>query len=514
VGSPDLTTIQDKIQWIQNNLTTVQILGNSVFPEFNDISIDYLLASTSTTQEEPDTRLFNYTLSGTNGSTGGNFLPNPTKPTRYWSDTEEDSKQAKFDVSVPFPQWSGLEATLKGGFNVFKSDRNFWERQLAYNNGAAPWTGGDPNDYLTEDNLGYDPVVITGGRIRWNWQRTFQSFSSSYTATRSIPAAYLMTDFPLVEPLRLVGGARVEKTEINIDSESYLASSFTGSRFNTVNLDQTDILPSVGLIWSARPNMSVRANWSQTLARPSFRELAAYRSYDPNLDIELEGNPTLQITSIQNFDLSWDWYPRPSSLVGVGFFYKTLELPIEQVFINTDGSIMSWQNRESADVLGVEFEARQQLDFIHSSLAYFSLGGNLALIQSSTDLTAEELQLKEAFLGDVSDTRPLSEQSPYILNLDASYNNEKLGTLISVVFNVSGPRLLVASLTTDDVYEQPTPQLDLITSQRICKNLYLKFNIKNILNPTRELTYGKDTGLIFSTYSTGTTFQLGLDMKF
>ena len=77
----------------------------------------------------------------------------------------------------------------------------------------------------------------------------------------------------------------------------------------------------------------------------------------------------------------------------------------------------------SADVYGIEFEARHSLEFIHSSLANFSLGGNLALIQSTTDLTPAELALKEQYIPDVSDTRPLSEQSPYILNLDASYDN-------------------------------------------------------------------------------------------
>jgi hypothetical protein len=162
----------------------------------------------------------------------------------------------------------------------------------------------------------------------------------------------------------------------------------------------------------------------------------------------------------------------------------------------------------------VEFEARQKLDIIHPSLENFSLGGNFSWIQSMTDLTADELTLKRQFIPDVSDTRPLAEQSPYILNLDASYDNERLGTTITIVFNVAGPRLLVSSLTTDDVYEQPSPQLDLITSQRLFKDLYLKFNIKNMLNPTRELTYGKDTGLIFSSFTTGTTFQLGLDLKF
>ena len=106
--------------------------------------------------------------------------------------------------------------------------------------------------------------------------------------------------------------------------------------------------PAIGLIWSINKELNLRANYSETLARPSFRELAAYRSYDPNLDVELEGNPTLQLSSIVNYDLSLDWFPTPSSLVGIGVFYKELSQPIEQKFINLDASIMTWENEALA----------------------------------------------------------------------------------------------------------------------------------------------------------------------
>jgi hypothetical protein len=59
-------------------------------------------------------------------------------------------------------------------------------------------------------------------------------------------------------------------------------------------------LSSVGLIYSARSNMNVRLNYSQTVARPTFRELAAYYSYDPTIGDFIEGNPRLTMTSIDN----------------------------------------------------------------------------------------------------------------------------------------------------------------------------------------------------------------------
>ncbi|HMP83348.1 MAG TPA: TonB-dependent receptor [Verrucomicrobiota bacterium] len=513
VGSPDDTTYQDKLQYIERNLTSYQLKGSSVFPDWNGFKVDYLFGLTDTSQDEPDTRQFNYVQVGTNYYTGGNFLPDPQDPTRYYANLEESSSQGKVDLTLPINLWSGLEGVLKAGWSGIYTDRDFWERQFSYR-GAAPWVGGDPNDYLTDDNLGYDPTVLSNGRIRWNWQRYITAFDSSYHAESTIEAAYLMTDSQVLEPLRIIGGARVESTDIQIHSESFFENSQTGLRVNDTKLDQTDVLPAAGLVWSMRSNLLMRLNYSETIARPSFRELAAYRSYDPNLDIELEGNPNLQMTSIKNYDARLEWYLGKGDIVSVSAFYKELDLPIEQAFITLDGSIISWQNRDSAKVWGVEFEARKNLGFIDDSLEFFSVGGNYSWIKSETDLTDIEYDVKSTVVPGADKTRPLSEQSPYIFNADISYSNPHIGSTISVVYNVIGPRLIIASLTTEDVYEQPASVLDVVYSQRITKNLSARFTAKNLLDPERELTYGEDGGPVFSKFRTGRTFSLSLSYDF
>src|SRR4030095_10458437 len=122
-------------------------------------------------------------------------------------------------------------------------------------------------------------------------QRYIQTRESSYDGTLTIPAAYLMLDMPLAEPewswlekVRLVGGVRYETTEMTVNSQSYQANSLTGQRTNTSVINQTDWLPAFGVILSLNSNMNLRLHYSETIARPSFRELAAYRSYDPVLD--------------------------------------------------------------------------------------------------------------------------------------------------------------------------------------------------------------------------------------
>ena len=513
VGSPDDTTYQDKLQYLERNLSTYQFKGTSLFPALQNLKLDYLFALTDTYQDEPDTRLFNYVQVGTNYYTGGNFLPDPQDPTRYYANLQENAMQGKADLTLPFDLWSGLEGSVKAGWSGVYTDREFWERQFAYR-GAAPWVGGDPNAFLTDSNLGYAPTVLANGRIRWNWQRYIHAFDSDYNASSSITGTYFMTDSQMLEWLRLIAGVRIEGTDIQIHSVSYLDNSITGLRVNDTVLEQTDVLPAAGVVATLRTNLLLRLNYGDTVARPSFRELAAYRSYDPNLDIELEGNPRLQMTSIANYDARVEWYLGKGDLVSVSAFYKSLELPIEQAFVTLDGSILSWQNRESAQVMGVEFEARKNLGFIDESLSGFSVGGNYAWLHSQTELSEVEYGIKSTYVPGSSQTRPLGEQPAYILNADISYTHPRLGTTLSLIYNLVGPRLAIASLTTDDVYEQPAGLFDIVLSQRITKKLSARFTAKNLLNPTRTLTYGENSGPVFSSFRTGRTFGLSLSCDF
>src|SRR5690606_20715331 len=97
-------------------------------------------------------------------------------------------------------------------------------------------------------------------------------------------------------------------------------------------IDQWEWLPSIGLVYEVRENMNLRASYGRTLARPTFREMAAVRVYDPFNDEFWEGNPDLELTTIDNFDLRWEYFVRPDELVAVSVFYKALAEAIEHTF--------------------------------------------------------------------------------------------------------------------------------------------------------------------------------------
>jgi outer membrane receptor protein involved in Fe transport len=198
-------------------------------------------------------------------------------------------------------------------------------------------------------------------------------------------------------------------------------------------------------------------------------------------------------------------------LLSVSLFYKDLKRPIEKYLRTLDGGIITYINRESAKVYGIEFEARKNLQFIDPLLRPFSIGANVALIQSEVPLTDVELINKRAFDPGVSSTRPLYDQSPYIINVDLSYQNIYTHTIATLLYNLAGSRIYIATGQGPDIYEHPAASLDFVLTQQLTRNLRFKFYAKNLLDPVFERTYGDNPGkFVYSSFTRGRTFGLSL----
>jgi len=501
------------LYWTERNLNTYQMKGGHRFPYVGGLQFNWTVALTQTTQDEPDARFFNHGFAGEEFSTAVAGIPSPRYPTRYFRALDEDNENVKLDWTLPFRHWGEEEGKFKFGLFDSVSERTFTERQFYYPNGRGGYSN-DPSRFFTNiSQVGLSSIKTNIRSYTYFWGDYAQSFDSLYNGDRDIRAGYLMLDLPVLKSVRLVGGVRYEETDLFVHSESYLNSSVTSMRTNDTDLVQYDLLPAAGLIYSITPNMSVRLNWSETIARPSFRELAAYYSYDPIINDFVEGNPLLEMTASENYDVRWEWFPRPGELFSVSLFYKDIKNAIERGNVKVEGDVITYFNND-AKLYGVEFEARKTLDSLAASFKYFSFGANLSLLESEVELRPADLDAKRDFFPDADDTRPLYDQSPYILNLDLNYSNPRFGTSATLIFSVAGPRVVITRLNTEDVYEQPVQSLDFILSQKLGRRLSFKFSAKNLLNPKIERTYGKDTDLLYSSYTRGRSFGLSLTCDF
>jgi TonB-dependent receptor len=514
----------NELHWTERNLNTYQMYGKHLFPELGGVGMNWLYSLANTTQDEPDYRLFNYTQTpqGSIIVSGSSGAPEPSGgPTRYFRDLEEDTSTFKLDFTAPFRAWQYLGGEVKFGGYMSSSDREFSERTYTFRPSEGGFSG-DPfafaNNFLTDQRLTFHTNFARGIPRSYAVDTPFtdELGNSSMTGSQDIEALYAMGTIPVVEKLRLIGGARVEKTDLQVESVSRLLGEGTGL------IDETDVLPAAGFIYSPRKDMNIRFNFAQTVARPTYREFSLLRSYDVTGGEIFIGNPNLVMSHIDNYDLRWEWFPRPGELVSVSLFYKDIELPIERFAVDAfKGDEITYTNFPSAKVYGVEFEGRKSLDFLDPLLECFSVGLNYSLIKSESENIDAIMETKQK-AGFDDETRPLFDQSPYIVTVDLTYDNPRLGTTITLAYSEFGERLYIVSNAGADVYEQPAPQLDLIFSQRIGRHWKFRFSAKNLLNPLFERKYGQEGELDgdaepaepYSSYRRGRTFTVSLGFDY
>ncbi|MEG3088904.1 TonB-dependent receptor [Sphingomonas sp. PB4P5] len=173
----------------------------------------------------------------------------------------------------------------------------------------------------------------------------------------------------------------------------------------------THVLPSVNLDYALTENTKIRAGYNITLDLPSFQALRASGSVgvattpnpitgDPGIFTNFTaetGNPLLKPTISNNFDLSFEWYPKDGTTFHVAPFYKRLtDLPIysltqrQATVVFSDGTTENVtaaasdyiNSPKAATVKGVEVGGRVFFDMLPGALAGFGFEGNYTFIQS------------------------------------------------------------------------------------------------------------------------------------
>lgn len=418
--------------------------------------------------DQPDQRKFLY---GRNLGTGGQFLSNNTTlgkdNTRLYSKLNEDGATGSVNYSMPVNMFKN-SGTLKAGLSTYYRKRSFDIRYLGFELQDG-----------TDDALRARPLntIFAADAINANKYllRELIGFGNieSYTANSFTNSGYIMLDNKLSEKLRLVWGARVEQFNLDLKSRD-------GS--NPAKLNNVDVLPSVNLTYSVTPKANFRASYYRTLARPEFRELAAFQYFDYEQVATLQGNPNLVRTLIDNADLRYEFYPSAGQIISVSAFYKYFQNPIE-TYNNDSGSNRQilYRNSPKATVYGAEVEIRKTLnfiidnDFMRNTTAYT----NVTVLKS--DVTnPPDLGLNLNFAN-----RPMVGQAPYVINAGLSHSFLDNKVNFNALYNVVGRRLAVVAGPSFkyNVYDAPRNVIDLQLGVKVLKNKgEIKFNASDILN--------------------------------
>lgn len=500
-----------RLTWTERSLFTIQPKGEHQLTSLRNSNLQWGLAVSQGSYDQPDRRdsyKFSPLVEGPylNNGRGDNGI-------RRFASSRDDILEGSMDITMPLRHKDDQSKVKFGG--MFRTmDRNFPTRKVQFVLDSE--LGADPLDLSLPADEMYSEENVP---VYWSAQELSVNLDS-YDAEMKVGAGYLMSDMVLGKKWRAIFGARVESTD-----QFFKTIPFPGSldtSYAEGGPSHTDLLPSLNLTYLLNDKTNLRFAATRTTANPDYLELVPTEDRDYNGGTVKVGNPNLDYSKITNIDFRAEYYPSVGEAASVGLFYKRIQDPIEWVYTTksvTGGSqvVRAPDNLGDATLLGAEFEVRRTLDFAAATLGdymrFFSVQGNLTLVKSDVDLSAAIWDPQNPTeVGVTSSDRPLMGQSEYVVNGTLAFDQPLWGTSVRVLFNTFGERISILGASgRADTYEQPFDRLDFVINQNLGGHWSSKFQAKNLLDSTVELTLdGKtlDSYKIGRGYSLGFTYSL------
>lgn len=483
----DFATTQrsTRVSYIQRSVLSSQLRGEHVVGSRN--TINWNVSRSEVSRDEPDRADLIYTQQGNTFEWKGGA----NDATRTFSALHEQDLAGALNYRLLLGQESANRALKIGGYR----------RDLHRDSDVRSYD--IINLRLDGADLRQPAEQLFGGKYTANADTNLlirpSTFGGQYRATEALTAGYAMLELPFTDRLRVIGGARVEKADIDVRSR-------TPQGIDTLtSLRNTDVLPSLALSWSVSDQQNIRLSASQTLSRPEYRELSPVAYLSIGGTDEERGNPGLKRSLIQNYDLRWELYPGSGEVLSLGVFAKTFDKPIERVLVATTGKAqIGFTNADKAQNYGAEIDMRKNLGAINASLRPFTVFSNATVMSS-------RITIPEGQTAATNPKRAMVGQAPYVFNGGLAYSNLAGSINATLLYNTVGKRIVLAGVNPiPDTYEMARNVLDFSLQMPIVRNVSLKMNAQNMLNaPFVE----KTGSLERRRYNMGRVFSAGFSLK-
>lgn len=303
----------------------------------------------------------------------------------------------------------------------------------------------------------------------------------NYDFTENIGAAYGQFKFT-VGKLQAVGGVRYEHTNQSwLDAEPITQPGKTGS------IKYYDFLPSLNLKYMLTDKQNLRLSYYSAISRPNFYELVPHTSGDPDEDYQEVGNTNLKRATADNYDLRYEFFPKPLDQFLAGVFYKRIQNPIEYALVSSSSNkdlVLEAGNFGTATNYGLELDATKYIN-------HFGIRANYSFTESRITTSKQEAY-KDASGNNtirlVDQTRPLQGQSKNLGNLSFLYKDAKSGLDAQLSAVYTGERINRVSVYLDnDIWQKAFVSLDFSAEKRLYKQLYIYAKATNLLNTPYKL---------------------------
>ena len=535
-SQPELTSQQSRTYDIQQERTAVITKFDYRFNTNNTISLDadYINLTKNEYRFTSDTSLLtSHTQPGV-GSVDQDYRSDRTVQQIYNFDLHGDHKLSdkwKMDWSAVYskatanePDRADLYITTGANLDpttgaIVQSPQRLSTNPYAQSRVFEENSDADKSGYL---NLTYSPTIFgtvvdfsTGGMYRdktrhstyddyninesgatnkvYNGNINDNSFAVQNTAgsasdalnydfTEKIGAAYGMFKFTAGN-LLAIGGVRYENTN---------QQWTTGAPVNSVigangSISYFDVLPSLNLKYTLDSKQDVRFSYYSAISRPNFYELIPHTEGDPDADYTEVGNPYLKRITSNNLDLRYEFFPQALDQLLAGVFYKSIQNPIEYAVVlpaHAVDYVLEPENFGDANNYGFELDATKYVR---------NFGLRLNYTYTNSEITTTKLLNYRDANGnlthrDVTQTRPLQDQSKNIGNLSFLYREPKSGFDAQVSAVYTGARIYAVSPYLDnDIWQKGFVTLDVSAEKKIFKKFYIYAKATNLTNTPLQL---------------------------
>jgi outer membrane receptor protein involved in Fe transport len=492
-GGVDGVISSQRLRFIERQLLSSGLDGEHVLSNWGNSLVHWQFTYSSSQRDEPDLRevIRNVLAPGR-----ASFASNGSSGIRFFSDLDDRILEPQVDYAIPF--FKGTVAGLfKVGIRATLRRRDFQARRFRYIPQQSTTLNllSPSNQLFTPENIrptGFEITEYTRG-------------TDKYDARMDIYAGYAMVDLSLGPKWRVVTGIRVEDADQFVRT---VDNQIPNAAPAVATLQNRDPVPAFNLIYAMTQTQNIRASYSRTISRPDFRELSPFDFTNVLGGFITTGNPALQRTSIQNYDLRWEMFPGGNQLVAASVFAKTFDKPIEQTVLYSNDLRQSFINAKNARNYGFELEFRHNMGSFAPGMREFSLSSNFTFVESNVEINPANAGVL------TTRSRPLVGQSRYVFNGTIQWTRARWHSDARFFSNYVSRRITdLGTFGVPDIYQEPTTTLDFSYQYTVGERRQwaYRFEAENLSNNDFQWTQGPFTQ---RQYRLGRTFQIGVTYAF
>ena len=332
--------------WFERELAMFQLSGEH---QFGNLEATWRGSVAQATRETP----FLQDLTRIELANGDIAFTSGARYEIQFTDLTDDLSNLGGELAYTFELPGARELVLTAGADTTRTEREY--STLFFRMGGGNSLPADVQ--LARPDFLFSPDNIAPTRFQLT---EVQNTQSNSLGELDVDAVFGQVDFDITNFIQATVGVRYEEAVQSVQTFSRFGDLGRGA-----TLENDYILPALTATWNFAEDLLLRVGYSETIARPQFREFANSGFFDPESQRSFRGFDGLVDSELSNYDARLEYYLGRDQFITAAVFYKEIENPIEEVIFETASFVSetTFLNSPKAELAGVELEYRQTFQF-------------------------------------------------------------------------------------------------------------------------------------------------------